>query len=74
MLPEECIKASFQWIQSRHLGLHLPGEIKEIQRQLEVAAEELQKSVSIETIIQIAASAETIEIEKITETTHEKRG
>ena len=51
-------------IQSRHLGLHLPGEIKEIQRQLEVAAEELQKSVSIETIIQIAASAETIEIEK----------
>ena len=50
-------------IQSRHLGLHLPGEIKEIQRQLEVAAEELQKSVSIETIIQIAASAETIEIE-----------
>ena len=49
-------------IQSRHLGLHLPGEIKEIQRQL-------QKSVSIETIIQIAASAETIEIEKITETT-----
>lgn len=59
-------------IQSRHLGLHLPGEIKEIQRQLEVAAEELQKSVSIETIIQIAASAETIEIEKTTETT-EKR-
>ena len=56
-------------IQSRHLGLHLPGEIKEIQRQLEVAAEELQKPVSIETIIQIAASAETIEIEKITETT-----
>ena len=56
-------------IQSRHLGLHLPGEIKEIQRQLEVAAEELQKSVSIETIIQSAASAETIEIEKITETT-----
>ena len=56
-------------IQSRHLGLHLPGEIKEIQRQLEVAAEELQKSVSIETIIQIAASAETIEIEKITEIT-----
>lgn len=56
-------------IQSRHLGLHLPGEIKEIQRQLEVATEELQKSVSIETIIQIAASAETIEIEKITETT-----
>lgn len=56
-------------IQSRHLGLHLPGEIKEIQRQLEVAAEELQKSVSIETIIQIAASAETIETEKITETT-----
>lgn len=56
-------------IQSRHLGLHLPGEIKEIQRQLEVVAEELQKSVSIETIIQIAASAETIEIEKITETT-----
>ena len=56
-------------IQSRHLGSHLPGEIKEIQRQLEVAAEELQKSVSIETIIQIAASAETIEIEKITETT-----
>ena len=54
-------------IQSRHLGLHLPGEIKEIQRQLEVAAEELQKSVSIETIIQIAASAETIE--KITEIT-----
>lgn len=55
-------------IQSRHLGLHLPGEIKEIQKQLEAAAEELQKSVSIETIIQIAASAETIETEKITET------
>ena len=56
-------------IQSRHLGLHLPGEIKEIQTQLGVAAEELQKSVSIETIIQIAESAETIETERITETT-----
>ena len=43
-------------IQSRHLGLHLPGEIKEIQRQLEVAAEELQKSVSIETTEKITST------------------
>lgn len=59
-------------IQSRHLGLHLPGEIKEIQKQLRVAAEELQKSVSIETIIQIAESAETIETERTKETTETK--
>lgn len=55
-------------IESRHLGLHLPGELKEIQKQLELAAEELQRSVSIKKIIQIAESAETIKTEGIIET------
>lgn len=55
-------------IESRHLGLYLPGELKEIQKQLELAAEELQRSVSVEKMIQIAETAETIKTEEIIET------
>lgn len=55
-------------IESRHLGLYLPGELKEIQKQLELAAEELQRSVSVEKMIQIAETAEAIKTEEIIET------
>ncbi|MCI9136317.1 MAG: cobyrinate a,c-diamide synthase [Lachnospiraceae bacterium] len=45
-------------IESRHLGLFLPDELHDIQTKLQLAAEEFLKTVSLETIIEIAGSAE----------------
>lgn len=50
-------------IESRHLGLIMPGEIKEVKAQLQKAAEELQKTVSMEQILKIADEAEELEEE-----------
>lgn len=46
---------------SRHLGLMLPEELVHIREQLKVAAEELQKTVSFEQLIQIAENADALE-------------
>ncbi|MGN0351450.1 MAG: cobyrinate a,c-diamide synthase, partial [Roseburia sp.] len=46
--------------ESRHLGLVLPQEKKELKAQLAAAAEQAEKSISFETILQIAESAEPI--------------
>lgn len=63
-------------IESRHLGLCLPTELQGIEEQLHIAAEELQKSVSMKQIIQIAESAEELEVCKRTESIleHPKAG
>lgn len=45
-------------IESRHLGLCMPDEIRDIQKKLQAASEELQKAVSIDTIVKIAESAQ----------------
>lgn len=47
-------------IQSRHLGLFMPDEMADIGEKLRAASEELQKTVSVETIVRIAESAEEI--------------
>lgn len=58
-------------INSRHLGLILPNEMPDIKQQLKRAAEELQKTVEIDKLIQIAKKAEDIECQK--SQTQEKR-
>ncbi len=50
-------------IESRHLGLMMPDEIKDIKEQLQKISEELQKTVSVERVIQIAEKAEELENE-----------
>lgn len=45
------------YVESRHLGLVMPDELENIKEQLQVVAEEFQKTVSIEKILQIAESA-----------------
>ncbi len=48
-------------IESRHLGLMLPHEIENVKGMLQSASEELQKTVSVEKIQQIAGEAEELE-------------
>lgn len=47
-------------LESRHLGLVMPDEIADIKDQLRTVAEELQKTVSIDAIIDIAQKAAEI--------------
>mgnify|MGYP000978320333 CR=1 FL=1 len=48
-------------IESRYLGLIMPDELGNIKKQLSIAAEELQKTVSVERIMQIAEEARNLE-------------
>ena len=48
-------------IESRYLGLKLPGEIKSIEENVEKAAEKLRKSADLEEILKIAESAPELE-------------
>lgn len=47
-------------IGSRHLGLLMPDELTDIRERLRDASEELQKTVSVDTIVKIAESAQEI--------------
>lgn len=47
-------------IGSRHLGLILPEELRDIRERLQTASEEFEKTVSVEHMIQIAERAEEI--------------
>ena len=47
---------------SRHLGLMMPDEIADIREQLQKSSEELQKTVSLEAVLQIAEDAEELEV------------
>ncbi|MCM1541030.1 MAG: cobyrinate a,c-diamide synthase [Blautia sp.] len=49
-------------IESRHLGLVMPGELEDIRDRLRTAAEEFSKTVSLEKIIEIAKEAEELEL------------
>ena len=44
-------------IESRHLGLRMPNELDDIKAQLQTASLELQKTISIEQMVQIAEDA-----------------
>ncbi|MBB2181734.1 cobyrinate a,c-diamide synthase [Lachnospiraceae bacterium MD1] len=48
------------YIESRHLGLVMPNELADIQKQLQVVSEELEKTVDIEAIGHIAEQAKEL--------------
>ena len=48
-------------IESRYLGLTLPGELEDIKTRLQALAEEFVKTVSVQDIIKIAENADEIE-------------
>lgn len=48
-------------IESRHLGLLMPDEVENLREQLQELAEEFQKTVSLERVVQIAEEAEELE-------------
>lgn len=50
-------------LESRHLGLKLPEEIRTLQEQIRCAAEALEKDVSVDRMIEIAEQAGTAELE-----------
>lgn len=47
-------------IESRHLGLLMPNDLSDVKEQLQKAAEGLQRTVSLEKIIQLAEEAEAL--------------
>lgn len=60
-LPVRCLGyvPPLPWlkVESRHLGLVLPGEIRDLQQQMERLAEELEKSLDLKGILALAAEA-----------------
>ncbi|MBQ3600828.1 MAG: cobyrinate a,c-diamide synthase [Lachnospiraceae bacterium] len=50
------------YVGSRHLGLMMPDEIVDIREQLQKSSGELQKTVSLEAVLQIAEDAEELEV------------
>ena len=60
------------YMKSRHLGLVMPDGGEDIRRKLRIAAEEWEKTVSMEDILGIAAGAEPLTIRK-TERNGERR-
>lgn len=51
-------------MESRHLGLMMPDELENIKEQLQMVSKELQKTVSIDRIVQIAEEAEELQLNK----------
>lgn len=47
-------------LKSRHLGLVMPGEIDEIQEQMEELAQKLTQTISIKKLMEVAAEAEDL--------------
>lgn len=54
-------------LKSRHLGLVMPGEISEIQEQMEELAQEMTKTISMEQLKKIAEQAEDLPVSKVME-------
>ena len=48
-------------IASRHLGLCMPGELENLQRQIRMTAEKLKETVDISKLLQVAEEAEPLE-------------
>ncbi|MCF2642818.1 MAG: cobyrinate a,c-diamide synthase [Lachnospiraceae bacterium] len=48
-------------IDNRHLGLRMPDELENIQTKLQMASLELQKTISLKLLMQIAENAENLE-------------
>lgn len=60
-------------IESRHLGLKLPGEIEDIRIRISEAASILEKNVDIDKLVSIMENAESIELTE-TDEDNEKNG
>ncbi len=52
-------------LESRHLGLRLPEEIKELKEQLKKSAKVIKTAIDIDRILAIASQADALEAEKI---------
>ena len=52
-------------LESRHLGLFLPGEIKNLQSKIERLAEEMEKSLDIDGLLRLAEEGEAEKIHSI---------
>lgn len=59
-------------IESRHLGLMMPDELNNVKGRLQAAAIELQKTVSIERMMEIAEGAEELQGDGAVETARNK--
>ncbi len=57
-MPEEFT------IKSRHLGLVMPDEIPQINRNIDIYADELYKNLDLDALFEIAESAEPLEVKK----------
>ena len=55
-------------IENRHLGLMMPGELINVKERLQTAAEELQKTASIEKMMKIAEAAGELQDDEAMET------
>ena len=51
-------------LESRHLGLKLPGEVQDLKEKIKLAADELQTTLDVERILRIAEGAEELEAEE----------
>ena len=60
-------------IASRHLGLCMPGELEDLQGQIQKTAEKLRETVDISKLLQIAEEAETLEIDRTEGTSQPKK-
>ena len=47
-------------LESRHLGLVLPEEIRDLRRQLEILAAAMEKSVDVDGLLELAKTVETL--------------
>ena len=56
-------------IESRHLGLMMPDELHNVKERLQTAAKEMQQTVSIEKMMEIAEEAEELQSDGTVETT-----
>ncbi len=60
-------------IAGRHLGLCMPGELENLQGQIQMTAEKLRETVDISKLLQIAAEAEPLEDEVAAEASQPKK-
>lgn len=51
-------------LESRHLGLKLPGEVQDLKEKIKLSADELKKTLEVERLMQIAEGAEELEAEQ----------
>ena len=62
-----CLSQNKEYaLESRHLGLVTAAEVKNLNEKLQLLAEEAEKNINIDRIIEIAKSADVVDFEEIT--------